>query len=516
LPDAALVLLISAVALGLYLYRAGDVSLWYDEAFSLGLVHQGWGVLWTYLWGPESNMTLYYLLLRGWLRLAAWIGLAPVEWVARLPSIIFGALSVVVVFLLARRWSGRLVAVVAAGVYATNWLQLSLAPQARSYSLEILLVCISWYAFLASIDSAPGRKRGRWAAAYAGAAALAVYAHLFSIFVLVAQMVAFATLCALPGLLSGPVRRHRKVFFAGVAAAGVVILPLAVDVWLHGGAQLGIPPAHPGDLHRFFTYMSGKNRLYAALVLALALLAALAAALPYRPGRRAASPRPSLAPQPPTLVVPMLAWLIVPLALSFAVTQPYLNLHVFFNRYLVVVVPPLCLLAALGVAALRSRAAQVVVVLALMGAAWPQIPQYYADAQAQDFRTPARWLQQDFKDGDGLVCFPDNAACAIPMEYYLRAYPGPAHFTPGFPGSWSWERHLSSGVDQNIVAEYAARHSRFFFTYAPLEVTDPATALRARALRNWLDERYPLLAQSQAVARTSTIAVRLYASQGSP
>jgi hypothetical protein len=497
----------------LYLYRAGDVSLWYDEAFSLGLVREDWGVLWTYLWGPESNMTLYYLLLRGWLRLAAWLGLAPIEWVARLPSIIFGALSVVVVFLLARRWSGRLVAVVAAGLYATNWLQLSLAPQARSYSLELLLVCISWYAFLAGIDSAPGRKRGWWAA-YAGAAALAVYAHLFSIFVLAAQLVAFAALSALPGPVSAPVRRQQRAFISGVAAAGIVILPLAADAWLHGGAQLGIPPAHLGDLHRFFTYMGGKNRAYAALVLALTLLAALAAALPHRSGRRAASPRPWLAPQPPTFVVPLLAWLVVPLALSFGVTQPYLNLHVFFDRYLVVVIPPLCLLTALGVAAVHRRAAQVVVVLALVAVAWPQVPQSYAPAQ--DFRTPARWLQQHFEDGDGLVCFPDNAACAIPMEYYLRAYPGPAHFSSGFPGSWSWERHLSAGVDQAIVVEYAARHPRIFFLYAPLEVTDPATALRARALQSWLDERYPLVSHSLAIARTSTIAGRLYTSRGTP
>jgi hypothetical protein len=509
LPDAVLVLLIGAVALGLYLYRAGDVSLWYDEAFSLGLVNQDWGVFWSYVWGPESNMTLYYLLLHGWLRLAAWLGL---EWVARAPSIVFAALSVVVVFLLARRWSGRLVAVVAAGLYATNWLQLSLAPQARSYSLELLLVCLSWYAFLAGIDSAPGRRRGWWVAAYAGAVALAVYAHLFTIFVLAAQLLTFAALCALPGSWRAQVRRQQRAFFTGVAVAGIAILPLAVDVWLHGGAQLGIPPAHPGDLHRFFTYMGGKNRAYAALVLALALLAVLAAARP-RPVKGAVSPLPWLTPQPPTLAVPLLAWLLVPLFLSFAVTQPYLNLHVFFNRYLVVVVPPLCLLAALGVAALHRRAAQVVVVLALVVAAWPQIPQYYAGAQAQDFRTPARWLQQHFRDGDGLVCFPDNAACAIPMEYYLRVYPGPAHFTPGFPGSWSWKTHRAADVAESTIRAYAATHSRVFLVYAPLEIAPPDTEIRKRAIQDWLEQRYQLLSESVAPARAATVSVHLYATR---
>jgi hypothetical protein len=121
LPDVALAALIGTVALGLYLYRAGDVSLWYDEAFSLGLVHQDWSVLWTYVWGPESNMTLYYLVLRGWLRFTAWFGLAPVEWVARLPSIVFGALVVVVVFLLGRRWGSRLAGITGAGLFATNF-----------------------------------------------------------------------------------------------------------------------------------------------------------------------------------------------------------------------------------------------------------------------------------------------------------------------------------------------------------------------------------------------------------
>jgi hypothetical protein len=47
----------------------------------------------------------------------------------------------------------------------------------------------------------------------------------------------------------------------------------------------------------------------------------------------------------------LVSWLIVPMALSYAATQPFLNLHLF-SDYLVVVVPPVCLLAGLGIAVL--------------------------------------------------------------------------------------------------------------------------------------------------------------------
>jgi len=97
----------------------------------------------------------------------------------------------------------------------------------------------------------------------------------------------------------------------------------------------------------------------------------------------------------------MAVWFVLPTAISFALTQPYLNLHLFFNRYLVVVIPPLCLLAGLAVGALRWRIAQAVLAVGLGLVAWPQFLQYDPYAQNQDIRGPVQWIEPRYQAGGG-------------------------------------------------------------------------------------------------------------------
>src|SRR5256886_5982765 len=101
-----LCILIGVIALGFNLYRLGDPSIWYDEAFSVELARQPLPLLWHIIWGPEPNMELYYLFLHFWLGFTGFLGLHPTEFVVRFPSAVFAALSSVMVFLLGRRFLG--------------------------------------------------------------------------------------------------------------------------------------------------------------------------------------------------------------------------------------------------------------------------------------------------------------------------------------------------------------------------------------------------------------------------
>src|SRR5205814_4566304 len=176
-------------ALCFNLYHLGTPSIWYDEAFSVELARQPLPLLWHIIFGLEPNMELYYLLLHGWLAVTGMLGQHSTEFVVRLPSAIFAALSTVVVFLLGRRFLTMPAGLVAAGLYLLNDLQLVYAQQARSYSLQLLLTCIAWYAFFAAITGESYAKR--WWMCYIGATTLAVYTHLFSLFILLAQLCFF-------------------------------------------------------------------------------------------------------------------------------------------------------------------------------------------------------------------------------------------------------------------------------------------------------------------------------------
>src|SRR5438874_380140 len=98
----------------------------------------------------------------------------------------------------------------------------------------------------------------------------------------------------------------------------------------------------------------------------------------------------------------MATWFVLPIIIAFALTQPRLNLHLFSNRYLAVVVPPLCLLAGFGVSAVRWRAVQSVLAIGLVVVALPQLLHYYASPHLQDIRGAARWIEARYQSGDGL------------------------------------------------------------------------------------------------------------------
>src|SRR6185312_10174414 len=228
------------VAAGLRLADLGGKSLWLDEAFSVSLARTPWHVFATELRTREANMGLYYLLLRGWLRLGTG------EATVRLLSALAGILCIPVVYALGARLANRRTGVVAALILALDPLHIGLSQDARGYTLAVLLVTCSTWAFAHVIlDPAPavrmgpgaptlgptlGPRRRRsgawWTTLYVIASVGAVYSHFYAAFVLVAQWAS---------LLLGRAPRipWRRLIASGLAMA-LLFIPLAAFV-LHGG-----------------------------------------------------------------------------------------------------------------------------------------------------------------------------------------------------------------------------------------------------------------------------------------
>jgi uncharacterized membrane protein len=254
-----LCILVGVIALGFNLYRLGNPSIWYDEAFSVELARQPLSLLWHIIWGPEPNMELYYLLLHFWLGLTGFFGLHPTEFIVRFPSAIFAALSSVMVFLLGRRFLGITAGLVGAGLYLLNDLQLTYAQQTRAYSLQLLLICIAWYALLVVLTQETHQKR--WWAGFIGAMTLATYAHLFSLLILLAQVVAFGGLMILPGPWRDKVRHHIGAFILSLMITGMLIVPMLL-VSLHGSKTGWLPIPHLRDMYNLFVIISANSKIY--------------------------------------------------------------------------------------------------------------------------------------------------------------------------------------------------------------------------------------------------------------
>ncbi len=512
--------LLCIAALAFNLYHLGRPSIWFDEAFSVELARQPLPLLWHIIFGPEPNMELYYLFLHFWLAITGALGLHPTEVVVRLPSVICAALSTVFVFVLGRRYLGLIGATMAATLYLLNDLQLIYAQQTRSYALQLLLICIAWYALCAALTEKVRTRR--WWIVYVVAMALAVYAHLFSMLILLAQVVAFAGLLLLPNAWRVGARKQIIAFGSSLVAIGVLIIPMLLES--RQGAKTGwLTVPHFNDLTYLFVMISGDSKRYLYAITACAVLGVLVLFVAYvlylvpalrRPLPLKSSVDAALADYQRYLPFAwsLLCWFVIPLVVSYVVSHG--SLRLFSTRYLVVIVPPLCLLIALGVVVLRWRILQALLALILLVLAVMAVPQYYRSAQVEDWNSTSHWMLQRYQAGDGLVCYDNEITqgCQIAVEYYLHAYPNGAHFTPDTPGAFSWQNYgpadpragYNAALDPAALAAFATQHPRFFFIVG--RVPTDAAAARVQSIQHWLDAHYHFV--DQVVMRTVTI--RLY------
>lgn len=507
------------VALVFDLYRLGTPSIWFDEAFSVELARQPLPLLWHIIFGPEPNMELYYLMLHFWLQFTSAIGLIPTEFIVRLPSAIFAAFSTLALFAFGRRFLGTWIGFVGASLYLMNYQQLVYAQQTRSYSLQLLLLCLAWYALFAAFTSES--RNIRWWVCYIIMATLAFYAHLFSALILIAQVVAVAGLALVPNLWRAQIRKRLFVFGASLLVSGILSIPLILAS--RQGSKTGfLPIPHLHDVYTLFMNISSNSKIFLVLLIIVGLLGLCASLLSHRsltsplqkiliiytPGKDKEIVRQRL-----PVAWALLCWLVLPVILSYIVSQG--STRLFSTRYLVTIVPPLCLLVGLGVASLRLRVVKVMLAVVLIALAVRYTPLYYNNAQIENWNTATYWLVQKYQPGDGLVCYTNVQGCQISVEYYLSRYQSNAHFDPDSPGASTWssggygpinqQAGNEAAVDPVALAAYGNHHAHLFFIVARL--SDNTEVAKVQAAEKWLASHYHVMGK----IITPTVTIYLYA-----
>lgn len=501
-------------------YRLEVPSVWFDEAFTVGLINLPFPLFWNITFGREPNMELYYLLAYGWVHLMDLMGIHQTEFIIRFPSAVFTTITPVVVFLFGRRYSGLLAGTLAALLYALNILQIAYALQARAYSMQLLLICISWYALIRILSSEQHTKR--WWIIYTAMSALTIYTHLASALIFMAQCFTFASLLIIPNAW----REHaRKQFWTWLINIGAFILLIIPMIYVsRNGSRTGWLPA-PGlsDIIKVFRDMVGGDIAYFLLLATGACLAIVIVIGSYilqrMPelqkklfSRSTIVQRLFSQQQFAPVIWALLCWVIVTLAVSFIISQS--SARMFSSRYMTIIIAPTCLLAGAGIAALRYRAVQTIFTAALVLFASLLIPQYYRSAQVEDWNYTSHWIVQQHQTSDGLICYDNNQGCQIAMEYYLlHVYPESGiRFEPESPGYYNWEQYgtdvVAINADDAINTQkldvYARNLTRLFFITGRLSGDEKT--LNALNTQQWLDEHYRFIDE----ITTRTVTVRLY------
>jgi 4-amino-4-deoxy-L-arabinose transferase-like glycosyltransferase len=392
-------------------------SLWIDEAVALRIAQTpGWSVLMS----DGGNMPAYYLLLR------AWTVFGDSLQILRLPSALFATAAVVFGYLLAFRLFGGRVAAISGVLLAVNSSLVTYGQEARSYAMTLMLVTAAWLV----LDVALERRTVPWFLLWGTLNALAVASHLFSVFLVAAQLASLAAVARreLPvkGLLGG----------VGVTVLGSA--PFLAAAAGRGDVQIDwIPPTSAAAFRQVMLFLGGANfepspdlfpRLIALLVLAICAVGWLA-------GIRIAIQ--SVRDNGPSQVawahaVPAI-WLTVPLA---GATVASLAAHpLLVPRFFVALIPAGCMLLALALSKVRPGPVAYAGLAALVVLGLSGVVRSYGYTD-WEWREVAGYLNRAAGPGEAVIVLPGRQMLAL--DYALTHAPAAPAFKVISPEQTPW------------------------------------------------------------------------------
>lgn len=385
---------------------------WFDEAFSVEVARLSWPDFLHLLWWREANMSLYYVLLRGWLH----FGQSP--YFIRSLSVVIAALTLPLIYWLARLLFDRRVALIAAALFTFNGYSVRYSQEARSYSLFVLLATAA-SGLLVWWLAEPSRRSLR---GYVAACVLAVYSHFYALLLVLAHWLTLR--------LTGPPQTATESSSAQLRKAwwtiAVLVLPILAFV-----AKTGAGPIRwiqrPGlrPLIDFFENLCGSNRWALAVLYVVACVVAISPA-----GRRVFKRDPS---RDIWRLQFLLLWFLLPILLTVVLSfaRP-----VFLPRYMIFCLPALVILAAAGLERLHrpwmlGAALAVMLLLSLQGVFF--VYGHDFDQERDASLVASNFVLDHAEPGDAILFH--IAETRIPYEFALSLRSGKDRGTPALSAS---------------------------------------------------------------------------------
>jgi 4-amino-4-deoxy-L-arabinose transferase-like glycosyltransferase len=432
--EISLVLVLTAVAWALCLFRIGRRSLWFDEAYSVQTV-QHWDAIGQF--GIEPNMWLYYATL--WI----WANLGWSEGMLRGLSALYAAACVPVIYGLGSALFDRRVGVIAAVLLAVNAYAVWYGQDLRAYSMMILACGLSTLGFVQVM-----RRRGRhtWIG-YGLATGLAIYVHYLSVLTTAAQIAS---------LLFWNWRRipWRQLCGAAVLAL-VTALPMLVSLRPGAGNLDWIKLPQIVDLVITMKELTGGGTI---LLIYIGLMLNGLIRHWYPGGDPRATPG---SPSRSWSVALLGIWCLGPPILIFIGS---LLLHpMYVHRYFSPSLLPLLLLTAVGLAA-APRRGRVLIWLVVITLSVRSLAYWYRKPEDFNYRDAVSTLLQRSQAGDALGTY--RYYIAIPVHYYLERLAN-GRPVPVFVNLASGPFHEGGGSpqpqpDTRLLERLPERYQRFW------------------------------------------------------
>ncbi len=395
-------------------FRAlGRDSLWFDEVMS---ALQAQLPFWDLLRSVRRSVhpPLYYLLLHGTLTLG------DSEVVLRIPSALFGTLSIPALYLLGRAWFSWSVGALAALLLAISPFHLWHSQDAKMYSLLTFEGIASWYLFARLLAVS---RVSLWVG-YVLASEAILYTHYYGLLLLLPQTgvvvllryrgeidasftarwlraQAGLALLFVPWLLvAGPSIEFERLRWIEklppLSQVGLALVGLTGGYRVHYWEAIGLP-----QVSRAIVWLQG------ALILGLAIIG-----LVQDNGGNWRNPRAALRERP---VLLCLGYFVAPIVmvLSISLLRPLL-----VPRHLLMTAPAFFLLVALGLSRLLPKRTIIPGAALLVLLLVPGTVARLSTPRTPDHRGVAALIAGEATPGDVLLVYEEHPRRLL--EYYLR------------------------------------------------------------------------------------------------
>jgi mannosyltransferase len=425
LYTVGLLLVVSAAVVLRLLFLDQD-SFWWDELASVVFSGADWQAFWKWELQSESlNLVLYYLILRFWLFLGE------SEFAVRSLSVIFGVFTVTVVFSLGKRLFDARTGLIAALILSVHVFHIEFSQEARGYSLLTLLVTLSCFFLVKSIERP---SWGNWAG-YALTSVLAGYSHFFGSLVLVAHASSLIFL--------SPRAVPWKKLIISWCSISLMLVPLVYYALLRSAAK--DPTVSETSLDQFVMAFTGNGGypLLAAYLIPVLVVTTFAIRNWFFSWATLQSWRYAF----------LLTWLLMPITLALVVStiEP-----VFVAKYLLGCLPALVLLAAAGISHMRLPGRIRIpvfsgaILISLIALSTQATIAYYSTHEKEDWRGAANLVASRWEPGDSFLIYKPESNY---FAHYLDRLG--THDLEMYPAVRSeWKRFIRSGPNREEIAQF--------------------------------------------------------------
>lgn len=414
LKNNYLLLLIFLVGLALRIYDLGTESIWFDEAVSIMVSKLGFmdQIEWLLTQSKEGNPPFYYMVLHLWVPV-----FGDSEFISRLPSVIFGSLSIVAIYAVGKLLFNKKAGLLAALILATSVFHIKYSQEARGYTLMVFLSLVSFYSLVKLTSS----RRRAYSIAYIVSSVLLIYTHYYGLLIIAAQNIFCFTLF-LKNKKAGELGLGRWVRLQLIL--GILFLPgiyLLAKITLSIQKGFWVPEPAPGWILGFFTIYSGS--LYLLILFAVFSFLSVVS---FRKINRSWKVKEFFQPlndypnnlgiTSGNIIYLLLLWSLIPVMVPYTISLIASPVLIF--RYTICASLAFYLLASSGISNTNNKwlilfISAVITVLSLVS-----VGKYYDQVNKHQWREVMSDIETYAGHGDVIVVYPHYER--IPAFYYSK------------------------------------------------------------------------------------------------